>query len=180
MLNRNLEVEYKTLITKKQHDFLLDYFLGNYQIIEQTNVYYADTHNQLSNLKASLRIRTIANYSVMTLKIPTADGLQEYEIETDDINSSPVKELLSSFGVNAPIVEITSLKTIRKLVTLEQADLCIDENHYNGIVDYELEYECTKKHDGLSCFKDLLSKVNINYQENKQSKYLRAITSVLK
>lgn len=175
MIIENLEVEYKCLVTKSQHDDIVNFYQGKYQLINQLNIYFVDEDGLLTDIKATLRIRIInGDSAIVTLKIPQNNGLMEYEILTNDINDKEVIKLLSKNGIKSKLVEVGRLTTIRKMIELEAAQLCIDENHYNGIVDYEIEYECTKKHDGLSCFKGLLANFNIKYTHNNISKYLRA------
>ena len=50
---------------------------------------------------------------------------------------------------------------ISEIIT-EYAELCFDINSYNGITDYEIEYEVKKDHDYKKAFKAILKQAGIS------------------
>ena len=72
-------------------------------------------------------------------------------------------------------MELGKCVTYRAVVELEKAELCFDINEYNGITDYEIEYEQTAEHDGISEFNKILSQVNLRYEKNCASKIKRTL-----
>ena len=53
-----------------------------------------------------------------------------------------------------------------------------DINIYNGIIDYEIEYEVKKPHNYIETFNKILSKIEKEYVENSKSKYKRFLESM--
>ncbi|MFV0255313.1 MAG: CYTH domain-containing protein [Erysipelotrichaceae bacterium] len=174
MIIENLEIEYKCLVSLSDYQKIVNHFASEIKTITQINTYYQDLDNNISKLKGTLRKREFSNTSIFTLKIPSKKGLLEYEVETTDIENEELNKLLNKYQLSQPLKVIGQLKTIRRKVILAQGELCLDENHYNNKIDYEIEYECTEKHDGKKAFITILKELDINYTENLISKYLRA------
>ncbi|MGB4985648.1 MAG: CYTH domain-containing protein [Erysipelotrichaceae bacterium] len=175
-MNDNIELELKTLVNEKDFYQLLCLY-PNYQIINQTNYYYIDEKKQIRNLKAVLRERIINDDKISTFKIKRGSNLFEYEYP-GDIYSKEMTKILEQNNISYPYNLICSLTTKRHLINLPFAQLCLDINYYNNIVDYEIEYEVTSVHDYVQEFTNILNQANIIYQENPYSKFLRAINSI--
>ena len=73
-MKTNLEIEYKTLLTKEEYDRVLAYF-RNAKIVKQTNYYY-QSKNRL-NKKIAARIRQIDQNFELTFKIKQKKGKLE-------------------------------------------------------------------------------------------------------
>ncbi|MBR6957413.1 MAG: CYTH domain-containing protein, partial [Erysipelotrichaceae bacterium] len=70
------------------------------------------------------------------------------------------------------------LVTERAMVITPYAELCFDINHYNGIMDYEVEYEVKAPHDEKTAFIQILKAADIEFFENTRSKYSRFLQSL--
>ncbi len=173
-MNKSIETEHKCLLTKKHYQKLLEFYKYEYQEITQKNIYFIDQKNMITTNKAVLRIRKINNDSTITFKIKRDGKLFEYEKNTDDLLDLDLLEVLATYNIIPPFTETANLTTIRRLINLPKGELCLDENHYNNQIDYEVEYEEKESHDGLSILKSILQENNINYQENTTSKFQRA------
>ena len=74
-----------------------------------------------------------------------------------------------------------TLKTIRTSIQLTHGQLCLDENSYNGITDYELEYEVDEdEKKGFDEFNTLCVEMDLIYTSNCDSKIKRCLTSLPK
>lgn len=180
-MKENIELEYKILVTKEQFDELLKNF-PSLTFIEQSNTYYDTLDNQIQTRRGSMRIRKKGNCT-FTLKMPSVHGLMEYECPVEDVSlaslqKEEIKQLLNKNGIVGELKELTTLVTQRAIYETEYAELCFDISTYNGITDYELEYEYKKEHDGLKVFNEILSKAGLVYSRNCTSKCRRALRSL--
>ena len=82
-------------------------------------------------------------------------------------------ELLASFDEYPPFDVLGQLTTLRADKETELATISLDINIYNGLHDYEIEYEIKKPHDYLKEFTAFLEKAGIEYVPNRISKYKR-------
>lgn len=183
-MNNNIEKEYKILVTKEQFNTLYKHF-NQPLFYSQTNVYYDTCNYDIRNAKGAMRIRDINKDHIFTLKMHSSKGLLEYEknLPSNSIEcfeDEEISSLLNQYHIQGPFHEIGNLKTERAIYYTEYAELCFDINTYNGIVDYEIEYEYKKDHDGLTVFQNILSIVNIVYTSNCISKIQRALNSKIK
>lgn len=181
-MNTNLEVEYKVLLTKEQFEILINQ-QKQLNFVRQTNTYYDTVDFQIRKQKGSMRIREKNGTFIFTLKLHVDGGLMEYEkiVSQNDCSvfqDEEIKALLSQFSLSDTICEITSLTTDRAVVNTGFAEVCYDHNFYNGIEDYEIEYEYTAEHDGLTEFQKLLEPIHVQYHKNCTSKSKRAIKSL--
>ena len=76
-MEKNLEIEYKMLLTEEVFHQLMNDFTGH--TYSQTNYYL--TSIELGALRYSLRIREKEGYYEMTLKTPAANGRMEHNLE---------------------------------------------------------------------------------------------------
>lgn len=180
-MKNNLEIEFKTLVSKKDFQALLDHYPKAIPI-DQTNTYFDIPDHSLAKRKIVVRIRTIQGISEFTMKVPSEMGLQEYSKHIEDINpeslnaDDEIKKLLLAMEISSPLLIVGSLHTLRHLVNDDYGELCLDENTYGDTVDYELEYESTSDpHLALARFKQILSSLKIEYIPNKNSKYVRCM-----
>ena len=54
----------------------------------------------------------------------------------------------------------------------------LDENHYNGITDYELEFEVNDEEKGLKQFEELCQTYHLQYKGNCASKITRVLSTL--
>lgn len=174
-MESKLEVEYKMLLTKKQFEQLCNKY-PEQRIIKQHNFYY-DSTPSLKERGMGCRIRQIENQYIFTLKIKEKLGHQEIEfkVSANDIHLPEIKKVLHQFQIT-DLKERGDLLTYRHFIDLRSADLCIDENHYSGTIDYEVEYELKDaKHDTFDEFMQILNSLDIEYIPNKRSKIQRCM-----
>lgn len=178
-MKKNIEKEYKILVTKEQFEQLL----SNYPeavFHKQINTYYDTSDNMIRKQHGAMRIREVDQQFLFTLKMHTEQGLMEYEmpVEQNDVSvfSQPeIMSLLHSYGFMKPIHQLTTLTTYRALIPTQDAELCFDYSQYSGKEDYEIEYEYKREHDGKSVFNSILANANLIYEENCSSKIQRAL-----
>lgn len=181
-MNKNIEKEYKILVSEDQfYTLLKEYPQAVFK--EQINTYYDTEDFMIRKAHGAMRIRYIDNIYIFTLKMHSPEGLLEFEKEVaqNDVamfEIPEIKELLESYQLRGPFHRITELKTQRAMIETGLAELCFDISDYNGIRDFEIEYEYKKAHDGRTIFNDILSKVGLTYIENCSSKIKRAMKSI--
>jgi len=142
-MKTNLEIEYKTILSKEEYHLLLDYFKDAHEI-KQTNYYY-QSKNSL-NKKIAARIRQINTCFELTFKIKQEKGKLEVNFEVpsnsvDHFKREDVREFLNKHQFTSDWKYIGELHTTRHIIQDKYGELCIDHNQYLDIEDYELEYE---------------------------------------
>lgn len=180
-MNNNLEIEYKILLTEEQFNELLKSY-PKQTFVCQINTYYDTEDFALRKQGRAMRIREKEGKFLYTCKVPTQAGHMEYEIfvaenSVDALNIPEIQNLLHDLNVTGSVHPIATCTTHRAVVKLEKAELCFDINDYNGIRDYEVEYECTQVHDGISEFNQILSKIQLKFIKNCKSKIARTLES---
>ncbi|MGN1343405.1 MAG: CYTH domain-containing protein [Traorella sp.] len=180
MIN-NIEIEFKILVNKEKFEELSNLY-PNKQFIKQVNTYYDTKNYDLRKKHCAMRIREKENTYMITLKVPTTKGHEEFECFVDRNNpevfkSSDISIVLHQLGIFEDVEVIGECTTNRAIVKTDKAELCFDINEYNSITDYEIEYEQTCDHDGISEFNKILSKVDLRYEKNCASKIRRTLDS---
>lgn len=189
-----VEREFKNLLTKSQYHSLLEDFKPLLtKEITQTNSYY-DWDGILQSHKMALRIRIVEGKSIgeITLKIPQSslevlefthempvEILHQYNEQKEFSLPLPIKEALESNGVFIEKVEQTALLTTYRFEgPLSNNEwLVLDESHYNGKMDYEMEMEVQNLSLGEEVFLKILQKYQIQ-REQAESKIKRALSSI--
>jgi len=173
-MQKNIEKEYKVLVNKTQFEKLLEEF-PNYKVKDQTN-YYFDSTPSLYNKKIAIRIRELDNKYIFTLKHLNDNGeLEEFEKSLDslNINDQSLDDIYRKFEIK-DLKQIGTLHTIRHQIDDQYGSLCMDISKYNGLTDYEIEYELfNNKDDRLGRFKNIISKADIEYVPNHITKIAR-------
>ena len=185
-MNEHVEIEYKILITKEILEDLLKRY-PHYKEYSQTNFYFLS--DELSKRLWSLRIRYKDDQYEMTLKRP----IKNHRLETNIIISSIDKELLlNGQYVDNEItrilkeehIDLSSLDTSHSLTThrydIEENEgiLSLDISEYNGIIDYELEYEVENEEEGFKRFLEIIKPYHLKYTKNCKSKTQRVLESL--
>lgn len=173
-----IEKEYKVMITQDDYETIINHYKGELDRIVQTNIYY-DTIP--TSTDKAVRIRKLYDKYLFTLK--HFDGvLYEYEFELPNlsVDHPKVKELFEKFEI-AAVREIGSMQTTRYLMRDNYGEFCIDCSEYNGIIDYEIEYELFNDQlDLIVHFNEWLEQFNLNYLSNCKSKIHRFKESLIK
>ncbi|HAB0360570.1 TPA_asm: adenylate cyclase [Listeria monocytogenes] len=177
---KELEIEFRNLLTKEEYDTLIESFrVKEEDFFEQTN-YYLDTANfELKERHSALRIRQLETQYQLTLKTPEARGLMETTqilgedqasaiISGANIPVGPVRDTLKELGINHEDLQVFgSLKTIRAEKDYKKGLLVFDKNFYGSISDFDLEYEVSDYDKGKEVFDKLLKEYQITNQPAK-------------
>ncbi|MGI6607742.1 MAG: CYTH domain-containing protein [Erysipelotrichaceae bacterium] len=172
-MKQQLEIEFKTLVTKEQFDKLISLYWP-LLFYKQHNYYYRPL-----SCDYSFRIRIKENKKIFTLKEKIDNNILEHEktFSGPFYEDNEIKNTLDRLNIYPPFNLEGELITYRAVVESELAQLCFDINHYNNLIDYEIEYEIKKDHDGLRRFKEILSEADIRYIPSYASKYYRCIST---
>lgn len=167
-MHTNLEIEYKTLVTQEQFKRLRDRFSVG-RASKQINTYFDTPDRQLLAVKVACRIRISEHAIEATVKRKTVEGVLEYNVTLDQFDPSVFRteafqNLFTSLGIHGDLIEVGQTETYRTIVDEPLGQLCFDENHYNGKIDYELEYETIGDPlAGYARFMEILTMENIPY-----------------
>jgi len=167
-MQAHIEKEYKMMIDEKTYN----YYLNNLDLKThiQINYYYLTSDNN-----KALRIRQIDNKYFFTMKIKELDYHKEYEfeIENNSLDNQKIQELLKEFNINNPKY-IGQMKTTRSIHNYEYGEFCLDKSEYQGITDYELEFELYDyKIDNHDEFTKILDMQNLTYSKSPYTKFKR-------
>ena len=107
-----------------------------------------------------MRIREKDDKFMITLKVPTIRGHEEFECyvnenTSDAINQSEIRKVLNELNISKDIIVLGECTTYRAIVDTDKAELCFDINEYNQITDYEIEYVLDLLHYSDIHFDDL-------------------------
>ena len=188
-----IEKEFKNLLSKEQYDALVnDYKEVFTKDVTQTNSYY-DYEGLLQEHKMALRIRIVEGKETgeITLKIPQSslevleytevlpvDILNAYNHDKQFTLPTSLQEALEDNGITIQTVNQTALLTTHRLESAlsENEWLVLDESHYNGKVDFEMEMEVRSLEIGEPVFLGILAKYNIERRQ-AESKIKRALST---
>ena len=176
-----IEKEFKNLLTKEHYDALVnDYKEVFTKDVTQTNSYY-DYEGLLQEHKMALRIRIVKGKETgeITLKIPQSSlEVLEYNHDKQFTLPTSLQEALEGKGITIQTVNQTALLTTHRLegALSENEWLVLDESHYNGKVDFEMEMEVRSLELGEPVFLGILAKYNIERRQ-AESKIKRALST---
>lgn len=182
---KELEIEYKNLLTKLEYQNLLEITnLTKENIHEQTNIYFDTKNGILKEKRQGLRIRLLPLKIEFTLKVPQKNSYTYLEItdilnvfdldksleEQIDLSKSEVLNYLANENIFVTdLKEIGSLTTKRAEKKLDQNTLLVlDESYYYGVTDYELEMEVLDSAIGQKTFENFLAENNIPVRPAKK------------
>ena len=181
-MNKHLEIEYKSFISEKSYNNLMNYLNLKDKIFIQTNYYFDTINKDLFNNKIVLRIRNKENQYKLTKKSPSNNANLEESIYLNENEAlSMIKNGFdaSLVNINLFVKNICTLKTYRAKIEYKDGILFLDKSEYNGIIDYEIEYEANNIDFNESHFKEILKELKIDYKKS-YSKYKRCIESLKK
>ena len=188
-----IEKEFKNLLSKAQYEAIA----GDYQSVftkdvTQTNSYY-DYEGLLQQHKMALRIRIVEGKETgeITLKIPQSslevleytevlpvDILNAYNHDKQFTLPTSLQEALENKGITLQTVNQTALLTTHRLegALSENEWLVLDESHYNGKIDFEMEMEVRSLELCEPVFLGILEKYKIERRQ-AESKIKRALST---
>ena len=168
-MNKNKEIEFKTLISQDIYEKLLDEFGLSNNIFPQTNFYFDTEDTKLLNEQTVLRIRKKGNGYKLTKKTRSSVGADETHIL---LSKEHAIEMLEN-GFDAKIIDlpyfvknVAELTTYRASSPYKDGTIFFDRSEYYGHVDYEIEYEVDEIEQGLQDFKVFLESHHIEYKES--------------
>lgn len=181
-MNKNYEKEYKILVNKQQFQQLYSLY-PTPVFTKQINTYYDTADRSIRSCLGAMRIREKSGAFIFTLKMQSEEGLLEYECPVDENNTlvfhtKEITTLLASYGIVGPFKALTTLTTYRAVYDYGFAEICFDKNIYNGIKDYEIEYEYKKDHNGRTFFQEILDHIGLIYEKNCTSKIERVLQTL--
>ena len=176
-MQKSVEVEFKTLLSKEEYERLMEQFKGNRMDL-QTNHYFDTSRFSLKALDASLRVRERESLE-LTLKRKKGYIIQEFnlpinkeifeEIKTTGVlPEGELKNELNNLIGEQKINNFLSLSTLRMFFAYNNGVLFIDKSQYLGITDYELEYEAKSYHAGKKEFVQIISELGIQYRKSEK------------
>ena len=188
-----IEKEFKNLLTKEQYTSLVEDYKDVFtKDVTQTNSYY-DYKGFLQEHKMALRIRIVEGKDTgeITLKIPQSslevleftellpvDILNQYNNDKQFTLPPSIQKALEEKGISLQSVMQTALLTTHRLegALSENEWLVLDESHYNGNIDFEMEMEVRSLELGEPVFLGILAKYNIERRQ-AESKIKRALST---
>lgn len=173
------EIEFKTFITEEKYSELLKKFDMVNNILIQTNHYFDTDDNLFEKEKKVLRIRQKGDQYKLTKK-SKGDGCNiENHVYLEKGNAI---DMIKN-GFNAKMIDedvfvrkVGTLTTYRTKIQYKNGFLFLDKSEYNGIIDFELEYEADDKEAGEKDFHEILNEFNIEYKPSI-SKFKRCMTT---
>ena len=188
-----IEKEFKNLLTKEQYTSLVEDYKDVFtKDVTQTTSYY-DYKGLLQEHKMALRIRIVEGKDTgeITLKIPQSslevleftevlpvEILNQYNNDKQFTLPPSIQKALEEKGISLQSVMQTALLTTHRLegALSENEWLVLDESHYNGKVDFEMEMEVRSLELGEPVFLGILAKYNIERRQ-AESKIKRALST---
>lgn len=191
-MSKNIEIEYKLLLTKQQYLSIYNDY-NKIKHYEQIN-YYFDTYDHiLKNKRYMLRVRVKNNNYEFTLKKQNFSqiGIDEYNEPIDHqafldlINHRRIKseilDMLETEGITIhQLHQQYHLKTIRTDIPYYNGTLSLDANEYLGKEDFEIEYEVSNPDQAIQHFNQFLSTYNLIYEHNCAGKRHRLFNELEK
>jgi uncharacterized protein YjbK len=191
-MDKNLEIEYKTLLSYGDYEKLLPLF-SHVTPVRQTNYYFDTEDLALRQARLSLRIRAFDDSAEMTVKVPQEVGNLEHNVAltleeanamiglkkltTQCINVQAIVDLLEAHGIDVSKITLQgSLTTTRREHDTEIGKMALDANEYLGKTDYELELEVADGKKGKRDFHQFLADQGIESRFTK-SKVVRFLTA---
>lgn len=152
-----IEQEIKILLTEKEYLSILTSIKWE-KSLKQVNHYYADPEGAQKGRGLSIRVRELGDrYYLQMKRTITEQGLlhikEEYEYEMQS-----VPDMIEDLTIRDITIEkawkMGCLRTIRHVYHWDDyTEICLDENSYLGIKDYELEIEFTQElSDSFKCW----------------------------
>lgn len=192
-MSSNIEIEVKVLLTESDFNKVKKVMKAeDFPVVVQTNYYIDTPRGQLRKYGMALRIRELADKYSLTLKCPLAEGLLEKNqnlsehdfVRLRDEGVFPegdLKVFLLSLGIKIEKLKVlTSLTTKRISRAYQECLFSMDESHYSGAIDYELEMEGTSVANAEVQLREVCAKAGVKFVLNEKSKQARALEQLKK
>lgn len=182
MRKTNVEIEFKTSISKEKYLELLKHFDLEDNIFKQTNYYFDTNELELNNKQMVLRIRQKDNRFKVTLKNQSGNNSFENHVL---LKEQQAKQMIKEgFNTKDFFDEIdyfvtfkSSLDNYRVSTPYKEGVLFLDKCDYSDVVEFEVEYEVAEYDTGKKIFDDFLAENNIEFVKTKR-KSQRALSKI--
>lgn len=170
-MRNSIEIEFKTKLSQKKYEELLQKLELNDKIFPQTNFYFDTINGDLERQKIVLRIRKKEKYK-LTSKMTNPNDLDStLETHLELTDSEAIDMLKNGFNasiinLNYDVINICTLTTYRAKMPFLNGVLFLDKSEYNGITDYELEFEANSHDTATYDFNTILKKFDIKYEKS--------------
>lgn len=172
MQKSNIEIEFKTAITKEKYLELLSLFELEDNVFKQTNYYFDTNDLSLNNDHTVLRIRQNNDrYKVTLKKQSDKSAFENHFILNKEQALDKIKNGFNTkdyFSIDYDVTFKASLDNHRVSTPYLDGVLFLDKCDYHGITDYEIEYEVNDYDEGKKAFEQLLKKYNIDFIKTKR------------
>ena len=187
-MSNAIEIEAKALVSQEDYRTLCHAFPG-VERYRQTNYYIDSEDHILVKEGIALRIREKAGIYELALKTPLSQGLLEKTnvitmnqfAMLRDFNEFPqadIKRFLTMLDIDVSKLKILSSMTTERIdIAYEGGLLSLDRNTYNGVTDYEIEFEYNNMKEAERILSDLLESHKIEVKLSTISKSRRAMGS---
>lgn len=177
-MQKGSDVEFKSLLTEKEYNKLIEHFEKQARSDYQTNHYFDTKRFSLKALNTSLRVRQREDYELTfkrkkgyntelkSVKITEEEfkNLRESGVVVQEEVATDVTNLIKE----QKLVNFLSLSTLRHYVPYGSGVLNIDKSEYVGITDYEIEFSGKSYHQGKADFIKIISDFGIQYKKSEK------------
>ncbi len=143
IIETNLEIEYKTMISKDTFQKLRrDVFTSS--AIKQVNTYYDTSDHSLLNQHIMMRIRRINDkIDEFTIKVQDSPGVMEYSFSEPniDIHHPKIEAFFRQHQLKGPFIKISVSTTYRHIIEDDFGQWALDRTFNEHLEDFEIEYE---------------------------------------
>ncbi|MBG9545697.1 CYTH domain-containing protein [Cytobacillus firmus] len=186
MSNKNIEIEFKNMITTDEFTALMNFLnLRSEDFSEQENHYFDTPDFLLKEKGSALRIRQKYGSFELTLKQPHPEGLLETNedlseseaaemIQTGNIPREQIKKSLEELGIKTDNLRYFGTLTTKRAEKEYNKGLAVlDHSRYLNKEDFEIEFEVDDRKEGQMVFLNLLQQLNIPVRktENKIKRF---------
>ncbi|MGY6209846.1 CYTH domain-containing protein [Cytobacillus firmus] len=186
MSNKNIEIEFKNMITTDEFTALMNFLnLRSEDFSEQENHYFDTPDFLLKEKGSALRIRQKYGSFELTLKQPHPEGLLETNedlseseaaemIQNGKIPREQIKKSLEELGIKTDNLRYFGTLTTKRAEKEYNKGLAVlDHSRYLNKEDFEIEFEVDDRKEGQMVFLNLLQQLNIPVRktENKIKRF---------
>ncbi len=165
-MKHNLEIEFKTFITKEKYNDLLKVFELENNVFLQINHYFDTTNLDLVKNQVVLRIRQKNTNYKLTSKSHSEEGAFETHLLLNEIEANNMlRDGFDAKIINIPhfVHKVSELSTYRVSTAYKNGVIFFDKSVYYGKTDYEIEYEADTFEQGQKDFESFLIEYNIPF-----------------
>ncbi len=167
-MTKNIEIEFKTVLSQNKYEELLKRFNLENNVFKQINYYFDTDDFELNQKQMVLRIRQKGEYRYkVTMKCQGQQGaFESHVIITKEQAESMIANGFSTQDffddIDFFVTFKTSLENYRVSTPYMGGILFLDRCIYCGVEDYEIEYEVNSFDEGKIIFEQFLTEHGID------------------